>query len=419
MDEALSPKPDRGLHDMLGLYGRDRRGDDLQLSIDGPLSETLYNAFDFPKGRKAGAAVVLEVGTGRILAAVSSNAPNPAEWRAKMDELMRDPDRPLLNRCWDELYFPGSTYKTVVAASMLEHKEMVGSFRVREKAEFLKIRNNRNKVRKHPIDLISAYAYSSNTYFAEKGVLLGQRTKETAERFGFNRPIELLANVEDAKPWTAVAPVAYRGGQRFRFRKRGDQRLVAQFSIGQNQIKSHALHMAGVMATIAQDGVWINPTMIQGRREGALAREEENTRPFESLPTGKTRRIIATDDATKLRQAAWATMNRSGGTGYAGEQIYREETEAGIVYVTAKRNQLPREQLVPSAGKTGTAEHGQKKKPAHSWYIGYAPADNPKVAVAVVVEYAGYGSTYAMPIAMKAMAGALQSLETPPEQADF
>lgn len=422
MEDALAPKPHHGLHELAGLRGRDRKGDDLQLTIDSELSAHLYELFEFPKkGRLKGAAVLMEIESGHILAAVSSEAPSSAAVRKNYDALIRDrANRPLLNRAWDELHFPGSTYKTVVATAMLEHPELTQPHgRVSEKAVYLKIRNNQNKVHAFPINMRQAFAFSSNTYFAEKGVVLGGRTAETANRLGFNQVMDLTADVEDAQEWLTAAPTAYRGPQQIDFDKRGDFRLVAQFSLGQNQIKSHPLHMAGLMAAVANDGRWVAPRLIKGRRRGALVTADHNPLPFSQLQYGQSKTVMATAVARELQQACRATMNLSGGTGFYGTQIYRGEIDGQVVYSAAKRGQKGVGfTLIPSAGKTGTAQHGRKDKPPHSWFIGYAPADNPKLAVAVVVEHAGYGSLYALPIAMEALAGGLNSLNREPSQ-DF
>ncbi|CAM2007156.1 penicillin-binding transpeptidase domain-containing protein [Acanthopleuribacter pedis] len=418
MEKALAPKPHRGLHDLAGLRGRDRRGDDLQLTVDSELSAKLYDMFDFEKkGRLKGAVVLMDIESGHLLASVSSNAPHGETVRGNYDALVRDrKHKPLLNRAWDELHFPGSTYKTVVAAAMLEQEALTQPFkRVQEKRTYLKIRNNRNKVRKKPIDMRTAFAVSSNTYFAEKGVLLGHHTADMAGRLGFNSACDLTLGVKDAKPWITATSSAYRGQQQVRFDKRGDHRLVAQFSLGQNQIKSHPLHMATLIATVANDGVFVDPRLIKGRRRGTLVTETHNPAAFSQLQYGETRRVLDSTTARYLRQACRGTMNMERGTGFYGPQIYRGTVDGQPIYSSAKRGSKAAEfVLIPSAGKTGTAQHGQKGKPPHSWFIGYAPADNPKVAVAVVVEYAGYGSLYALPIGMEALAGGLNSLNQEP-----
>ncbi|PIE91094.1 MAG: hypothetical protein CR997_02950 [Acidobacteria bacterium] len=408
LGSELQGKRDYGVHDLIGLLGYDRCGTDIKLSIDADLSKSIYDSFIRKKERMLGGAVVMEVETGRVLAAVSSPGLHPDQ--ADLKQLEDLPEKPLLFRAMDEIYFPGSTYKTIVALTMLLNDEIIDEhnltitdpeLQIPDDKVFKKVKNHGGHVSPEPIDMYRAFAISSNTYFARQGVALGSLVKTTAEGFRFNQKINVLGNVKSSD-WFSAASQAYSGPE-FDFNKRGDEALVAQFSIGQNQIKAHPLHMACIVQSIANDGVWIDPTFVSHSRKGSVVTDETNTRAFRKLKEGPSQRIVDKSIAKKMQEAMWQVMNKKGGTGYRAYQIYKKGEDE--LYEARFRNSKWKKDLVPMAGKTGTAENG-KKKP-HAWFIGFAPYKNPQYAVAVVVENRGYGSTYAEPIAVKALARAM------------
>ena len=410
LNVQLTGDRDYGLHDLIGLLGYDRAGNDLRLSIDAELSQEIFDAFVRKDERMYGGAVVIEVGTGRILAAVSS--PGFDSNSTNFDLIQTDPVKPLLFRAMDEIYFPGSTYKTIVAITMLlnpmvidEHNLTITDpeLQIPDERVFKRVKNHGGLVSSSSIDMFRAFAISSNTYFARQGVALGELVKTTAEAFYFNKRINILDNIEDTQ-WLAAQPEAYTGSE-FDFDKRGDESLVAQFSIGQNQIKTHPLHMACIVQAIANDGIWVEPTLVSHIRKGHVVTKEENTRAFKDLKTGKKQKIVEKSIARDMQEAMRQVMNEKGGTGYRAYQLYRKSGETTDTYEALFRNSKRNKDLVQMAGKTGTAENDGGKP--HAWFIGYAPYHNPRFAVAVVVENRGYGSTYAEPIAVKAIAKAL------------
>ena len=417
-DSILEGHRDLGLHTLYGLLGNDQCGNDIRLSIDGTLSAELYAAFERKGKQLHGAVVLIEIKTGEILAAVSSPSLDLGvlKERPNFENLQENDEKPLLNRCWDEIFFPGSTYKTVVAATMLQFPDLYDenyktktdpNTKINDEKSFLRIRNHADSVAPRPIDMYLAFAVSSNTYFARQGVALGARVKDVAERLLFNKEMDVLANLKGGS-WLTAAPSAYQGPA-FSFEKKGDHRLVAQFSIGQNQIKSHPLHMASLAAAIANEGVWVNPTLISHQRKGIDVTELENTHSFKKTGGGPETRILEENDAEQLQKAMILVMNHQLGTGYKAHQIYQLKNDDGTVsYISKYRQSSLEKSLVQIAGKTGTAEN--KGKLPHAWFIGYAPAKNPQVAVAVIVENTGYGSVYAEPIAAKALAGGLNLL---------
>jgi len=125
---------------------------------------------------------------------------------------------------------------------------------------------------------------------------------------------------------------------------------------------------------------------------------------FQELKTGYQQKIVDKSIAKDMQKAMRKVMNERGGTGYKAYQIYKK-SGADDEFEALYRNSKRQKDHIPMAGKTGTAENDGGKP--HAWFIGYAPIKNPKYAVAVVVENRGYGSTYAEPIAVKALVKAL------------
>ena len=408
LEDQLEGKPDLGLHQAFGLRGDHRRGDDIQTSLDLNLSRTIHDAFT--QANQKGAAVIIDIETGHILAAVSVPEPPPGE--PDFEALLADPDRPLINRAWGDLFFPGSTYKILVAATQLEnpdtHHPDLNLYanpnrKVRDQLSFLRVSNYRNTVSTVPIDMPLALARSSNTYFAKQGVVLGEHLVTMANRFGFNQNIDLLTNLPQ-NSWPVITPHAYPKNIDFR---KGNYALFAQYAIGQNGIKSHALHMASVIATVANDGVHMPPTLVTGWRTGGLARKDDNARSFTQYDLPQGERVLEAARAAALCRALWGTMNRVQGTGYRAPQIYRVASPEGATWVAARRKQKPAGGvLVQSAGKTGTAQNSRRTP--HAWFTGYAPAQQPRFAIAVMVQNAGTGAEHAIPIASLALAEALK-----------
>lgn len=412
LEKVIQGQRDHGWFEYLGLWGHDRKGDDFKISVDVELNKRIFNAFEHEKkGRLKGGAVVLDVKTGRILAAVSSPAPDLKRWRS----LTGHQDKPLNNRAFDEIYFPGSTYKVVVGTAMLRYPNEENERldvrsdpfeKVKDKLRFAKVRNHGGKVSKEPIDITMAMATSSNTYFAIRGCVLGEKVQETAELLGFNQRYDLLEGIEGHEPWFPETPLAYRG-EPFIYDRR-DFGLIAQFSIGQNQIKSHPLHMASIAQMIANDGIYRQPSLVIAQRRGGFAREGDwPAHPFKEVPASEGQQLLEAEILRPLKDAMWAVSNVKKGTGYYAPQVWKVEKDGEVSYVCAKRWAKPRKgELIEMAGKTGTAQDG-KRKP-HAWFIGFAPYDNPRFAVAVAVENVGYGSTYAIPIASEALRSAFE-----------
>lgn len=377
------------------------------LTLDRETQTAAYRALD---GRR-GAVVALDVHTGAILALVSSPAfdPNTAagvEWLAAE----RDPRRLFADRATRELYPPGSTFKVVTAAAALESGDDASlpepgfvcsgysaRYRIRDIAPL------------GPVDLERALARSCNAYFAEVGNRVGRGLVETAARFGFGASIAVPGLAEPAVASRAI------GERDQRFYER-NPRLIAQAAIGQNLVSATPLQMAVVAAAVANGGWRVGPHLVAARAlidaGGAERRSAEST----PSPT----RALSEATAERLRQILGEAVRMGTGRGLPA----LERRPDGIVRT------VPRAAGAPAGwgGKTGTAEVGDLdgdghiagRELPHAWMIGFAPLDDPQVAVAVLVENGGSGARVAGPIAAEMLAAALNALAPSPvpERAD-
>lgn len=283
-------------------------------------------------GATTGGAVVLDPGTGDILAAVASSPFDPSNY---VGVAGIEP----FNRALSGLYPPGSSMKVMTAAAALETGTVTPSTQLSGPAEYKGVRNFESG-EFGTLSFASALQNSVNTAFAQVAEKLGaRRLTRFAELFGFNREPEM--------------PL---GAARSSFPLPEDEGDLLWSSIGQAQTLATPLQMATLAATIANDGRRMEPRISFGTR-----------------PTGD--RVVSKKTAATMTTLMESVVQ--GGTGVG----------AAISGVRV-------------AGKTGTAEvdvGGERRN--HAWFISFAPAGDPKVAVAVVSEYGGVGGQVAAPLA--------------------
>jgi peptidoglycan glycosyltransferase len=337
------------------LITRDKRvrGRDLVLNLDGALQQAAYDAL----AGRAGAVVMLTPGDGAVRVLVSTPSFDPNRLDGGLFS-GRDPQARLLNRATQGLYPPGSVFKVVLAAQALD-----GGFsgeldcpadgfttsrryrKIRDHEYYSAQRAGRSWPGHGRIGLDQALIKSSNVFFAQLAVGYGHDAfRRTTERFLFNRTVPLM---------DAASALAMRTGRIPKIPE-SDRYGLAQAAIGQGAVLATPAQMALIAAAVANGGVAMQPRLIAGEPPRALAR----------FMTGAS--------AARL-----ASMMRA---------VVR--TGTGKVIDTP---------ALAIAGKTGTAENPTGA--SHSWFIGFAPADRPALAVAVLVEQAGYGSAVAAPIA--------------------
>lgn len=326
-------------------------------------------AFEGLRGKK-GAVVAIEPSTGRILVSVQMPSFDPNELSSHDPEAIRDyyasleadPAKPLLNRPIVSLNPPGSTFKLVTAAAALASgrftpDSVLPGPRTYQLPLSTKKLRNWNGLACSPTGLVTlreALAISCNTAFAWLGNELGDDAlREQAQRMGFDETFEI--------PLRAATS---------RFPEDPDEAQTAMSAIGQFDVRATALQMAMVAASIANDGRTMTPYLVQEVRGPDLA-IVQTTDP------------LAFADAMSPLHAAQLA------------QMMVDVVEAG----TGSNVQIPG---VRVAGKTGTAQTGNDN-PSVAWFVAFAPALAPTVAVAVVVEDAGAaevsGNQLAAPIA--------------------
>ncbi|HZO94613.1 MAG TPA: penicillin-binding protein 2 [Candidatus Baltobacteraceae bacterium] len=333
------------------------RGADLVTTIDLHVQETLVS--DLARYPRA-AGVVLDPHTGAVLALASVPSYDPNRLESLWPRLVDAPSSPLLDRATDGLYPPGSTFKIVTVSDALDSGAVTPQSTFYDPGYFTignaTIHDDEEEMTGEQT-VTGAFALSSNVDFAQIALKLGvDRWFDYAARWGLGQSVDFdLPVARDRIPPKADV---YPG-------------VLAQLGFGQASLLVTPMRMALVGATIANDGVTPRPYLVRriaGRDTGIAARPETLAQP------------ISADTAHEVRDMMIAVVRH--GTGTAA--------------------QLPG---VTVAGKTGTATnpHGR----SHAWFVAFAPAENPRVAVAVVVENVGYGGTYAAPIARDVLRVAL------------
>lgn len=328
-------------------------------------------------GERRGAVVMLDPRTGEVLAMAStpvydaSDVSNPATADEAFAALRDDPASPLLLRPTLGTYVPGSTFKIVTAAAGLESAAITPSTTYRRQPaaeeDGLLVEGFRIRDGHHPqtgsrrLDLYGATEVSCNIWFALTGLETGgEALVKEARRFGIGEsiPFDLPTARSQVNGGAGPAPGGF-----------VDDVELAAASFGQGEVLVTPLQMALVAAAVANDGEIMRPQLVR-----SIESERGGERTVE--PT-VWRRAMSEETAATLTRAMVGAVNG----------------ELGRLFTTGAR--VPG---VEVAGKSGTAELGGSGEP-HSWFMGFAPAENPTVAIAIVVERGGRGGELAAPMA--------------------
>ncbi|HET7031266.1 MAG TPA: penicillin-binding protein 2 [Candidatus Limnocylindrales bacterium] len=342
----------------------------LTLGISTPLQRAAVAGL----GDDRGAVVMLDPTTGEILALASTPTydsgaiANPATSHDAFAAVRASSAKPLLTRATQGQYVPGSVFKIVTAIAGLGSGRITASstFPEQPKAERDGLLVEGFRVREHPgvpartFKLADATEWSSNIWYALAGMRTGgDNLAAFAGRMGFGGPIPFDL------PTVASQVTNGDGSQPGGF---SDEVELANASYGQAETLVTPLQMALVAATVANGGTLMTPhlvTMTSGR---------DGSRAIAPEPLGV---VISSDDAAALTAAMQRAVESA-----IGRQFTSGADVPGIAV----------------AGKSGTAELGGSGAP-HSWFIGFAPADHPRVAIAVIVERGGRGGARAAPLA--------------------
>lgn len=356
------------------ITGRQPQGSSVELTIDPAAQQAAFDAL----GGQQGAVVAIEPSTGKILAMVSTPGFDPnalathdtTAANAAYQELLAADGNPLSNNTISENYPPGSTFKLVTAAAALESGDYTPdsvlaaptTLTLPGTSTVLPNFGGSSCGANGQATLAESMRISCNTAFAQLGVDLGDDAiREQAERFGFDSdsltiPMRVAASTYPADPNAAQ---------------------TALTAIGQESVRSTPLQMAMVASAIANDGALMTPYLVQTVRTADLDVVSEAEPKQLSEAVSPTTAQQLTDMMVNVVQS---------GSGTAA--------------------QIPGVQV---AGKTGTAQTGREGEAPHAWFTAFAPADNPQVAVSVIVQHGGdvgseaTGGRVAAPIARAVM----------------
>ena len=358
------------------LKGQTVKGNDLHLTLQPKAQRVALNAL----GGKCGAAVALDTKTGAMLVSVSSPTydPNLIENHFKLASRPKFGCSPLFNRAESGLYVPGSAFKVVTASAALDSgKFNIDStfydpgFCTEYGKPVLNFADQSGPERFGTVTFTQALQHSINAVFCNIGKALGAKAiLNHAKRFGFYAvpPLETPVNER------AISGL-YNKGRLF-FPKNDFDVDPGRLAFGQERMLVTPLQMAMVSATIANGGVVMRPYVV----DKVTAPDGSTVVTTKPDPLG---RAVAAQHAAEINQMMQAVV--TGGTG----------TAAQISGISV-------------AGKTGTAETGENHVNT-TWFIAFAPADNPRVAVAVVVERQhATGGEVAAPIAKQIMEALLR-----------
>ena len=383
LEAALNPEltgtSNSQFFDKIGalVTGQDPKGAAIEVTIDPVAQQAAWDAL----GDYTGSVVVTEPATGRILAMVSKPSFNPnlltvhnnSEVTTSYQALLADKKNPLIDRAINSLNPPGSIFKLVMTTAALES----GNYTPESTFPNLDVYSPpgttseiRNSSRGtcgagDTVTLADALRLSCNVPFAELGVQLGDTAiRETAEKFGFNSDLSI--------PMAVTASKYPRGL---------DIPQTAQSAFGQYEVRVTPLQMAMVSAAIANGGVVMAPNLVQE----ILA---PNLSALETFEPVMVRRVMSADTAAMIT----AMMINNVQDGAASNA---------------------RIDGVDVAGKTGTAQNGSKD-PFTLWFTGFAPANDPKFAITVLIEdgggmgQTGFGNLLAAPVAQKVLEAVLK-----------
>ena len=359
------------------LSGTPREGSDITLTLDAGAQrvavDALENAIASTPGAIGGGSVVaIEPDTGavRVMASVPGYDPNAVQNDDTLKQLQSDEiGAPLVNRPTQSTYEPGSTMKVLTAAAALDSGEfdpdtVLNADSPKDISGFPL--SNSGDESFGDIDMTTALTNSVNTYWAQVGEQLGAETYiEYMDRFGFNADPEL------DYPDSQMAPSGvYSEGKLL---DAGDSIDIGRVAIGQERLLATPIQMAQVAATIANGGTLMEPTFLQEAKD-------PDGRTVEELDPDEQNEAVSEETAAEVTEMMVSVAN--------------DGTAAGL---STTLGQL--------AGKTGTAEIDVEQSINRAWFIGFAPADDPQIAVAAMIERCTgcFGGEVAGPVATQVM----------------
>lgn len=345
--------PQRAAND---AAGRKNPGDTVYTTLDVQIQEVADKELSIYRG----AIVVTEVKTGKILAMVSHPDFDPNEIAAIWDSLAEDDSSSILvNRATQGIYPPGSTFKIITALEYIRENtdtyqqysyQCNGSYRHGNSSISCYHGTSHGKV-----GFMLSFAKSCNSSFANIGMSLDRKAfQETLDALLFNRELPLTLNY--AKSSAHVTSGV------------SDPEMM-QTSIGQGKTQITPIHLNMITCAIANKGILMKPYVVD-----RVENDAGNT--VKSFKAESYGRLMSEEEADILAQ------------------LMTDVVEEGTASKLKGLNYT-------AAGKTGSAEYNNVKGDSHAWFTGFAPSEDPQVCVTIIVEGAGSGGDYAVPIAKR------------------
>lgn len=378
-------------------------GRDVHLSIDSSTQRALETAVAEATrvtGAKGAAGVAMDPSTGEVLALASYPTFSPEAFVTRkekdLDPIQKNPDFPLLDRAIAGVYPAGSTFKPITAAAALKAKLITPATPLESRSSIVLYKQrfkNFEELSHGIITLPYALRVSSDTFFYQVADRLykaqSEKRKyfplsEEARTFGLGEPTGVDVPGEESgtvpdPPWKIRR---YAGPDYTDFQRSWLGGDTINLGVGQGFLQVTPIQMATAYAAIADGGTLHTPTIGQDVRD-------PNGRVVQQLSKGApTRQLnIAAGDLAAIKQGLYDAANGEMGTS------------------TSVFGNLPEGSKV--AGKTGTVETGVIGEEDHSWFVGYAPFDDPKIVVAVVIQNGGTGANAAAPAVCSTMSAYL------------
>lgn len=331
-------------------------GDNVVTTLDVDLQQIAYDSLGIYKG----AVIVTEPSTGRILAMVSKPDFDPNEIETIWDELLEDQESGvLLNRVTQGLYPPGSTFKIVTALEYI--RENPDSY-----SQYTYQCNGRFSLGEETIncyhgtvhgyeDFSKSFAKSCNASFANIGMQLDRsRFADTLESLLFNQELKVGFAYNQSK---------------LVIDENTEDADMMQAAIGQGTTAVTPLQMNMITCAIANDGMLMKPYLVNHveTHEGNVIKQFDST---------TYTRMMSEKEAGIMKELMQEVVKSGTGTKLSGASY-------------------------TAAGKTGSAEYNSVKTDSHAWFTGFAPVENPELCVTIIIEGAGSGGDYAVPIARR------------------
>ena len=359
------------------ISGTTRAGADITLTLDAGAQQVALQGLQSAisaNGSVGGSVVAIEPDTGavKVMATIPGFNPNEVANEDTFDLLRTDEDAPLLNRPTQSTYQPGSTMKVVTATAALDSGEFETSTTLNADSGVeisgVPLANSGGQDF-GTIDMTTALTNSVNTYWAQVGEQLGTETMvEYMKRFGFYKDPELDYpdnKMRPSGPYNADGDLVEEGFD------------VGRVAIGQGgeegQLLAAPMQMAQVAGAVANDGKLMKPTFLQSATD-------PDGREIEELDPDEQSEVMSEETAAQVTELMVGVAN--------------DGTASGLTTV-----------LGQLAGKTGTAEINVEESLNRPWFIGFAPAEDPQIAVAAMIETCTgcFGGEVAGPIAMQVM----------------